>query len=238
MADVKSAILGVIGSKILTKAKVVLNETVSEHFHFIDLESESLVGTVFMPGRKIQIDTGNWVLRTYTPFSIDSKRGVVRVLAYLSGKGPGSAWAQSVKPGSATHFKGPDGSKSLPPDTASLSVFGDETTFGLAYGLDQSFGQQKLSHFAFEVSQSKEAETVLQTLGLKNYSLHEKPASFSAEFLKSHLQSITDLRHHQWIIAGKVQTIQTLRSQLQSFNAPMTQLITKAYWAEGKKGLD
>jgi ferric-chelate reductase (NADPH) len=238
MADVKSAILSVIGSKVLSKAKVVLNETVSEHFHFIDLESESLVSCVFMSGRKIQIDTGDWVLRTYTPISIDSKRGVVRVLAFLPGKGPGSAWAQSVKVGTSTHFKGPDGSKSLHPDSTSLSVFGDETTFGLAIGLDQTSGRQNSSHFAFEVSKIKESETVLQTLGLKNYSLHEKSSSFNLEFLKLHTQSVSDPNHHQWVIAGKAQTIQTIRSHLKSLNAPMSQLITKAYWAEGKKGLD
>jgi ferric-chelate reductase (NADPH) len=67
----------------------------------------------WVPGDKLRVRADALSLRTYTPISWGSERGVVRVLAYLHGRGPGSDWCRAVQVGDECRLLGPDGDAHL-----------------------------------------------------------------------------------------------------------------------------
>ena len=87
--SIKKAILGTVGELFFSSASVVMAESLNTSFRFIKLQSESFKGINLMPGEKIQINVGDWNVRTYTPISIDAKTGLMQILVYLHGQSPG-----------------------------------------------------------------------------------------------------------------------------------------------------
>jgi ferric-chelate reductase (NADPH) len=237
MSNFKSAVLSVVGSRLLSKATVLSNEAVGNDFRKIEIKSDSLKNSSWRAGSKIQIDTGEWNLRTYTPLSLDSEKGLLSFLAFLPGTGPGAQWAKSVKPGSETHFKGPDGSIDFSQGLKSLMVFGDETSFGLAAGIKKTLGTQAKVEFLFEVSSQEGVSTALESLNLDSAILFEKSPGIqvSLELMAALLKLKSENPTCEWTLSGRAQSIQAIRKNLSSAGS---KTLTKVYWSEGKTGLD
>jgi NADPH-dependent ferric siderophore reductase len=240
MSAVKSALLRVLGPRLFAQARIVRNEAISTHFRLIDLASEALHSAVWRPGGKVQLNTGDWVMRTYTPLSIDTASAQLRLLVYLHGAGPGSSWASSAQPGDITHLIGPDRSLRAPDPGTPLIVFGDETAFALAAGLERSSSAQRSRRFFFEVSDAREAEAVLRQCGIQQATLLSKGTSSSLHASWSEaVQSLAGgLQGHALVLAGRAQSIQAQRALLKGIAVPGSQVSTKAYWSLGKRGLD
>ncbi|RYZ71034.1 MAG: siderophore-interacting protein, partial [Proteobacteria bacterium] len=156
MASLKQTILGWVGDKFLETATVSSVESVSENFRIITLHAAALTKVRWASGGKIQINVGEWNVRTYTPVSIDSETGQLRIVAYLHGKGPGSRWASEIKVGDECQYLGPR--ESLAPDSKlkPVVVFGDETSLGLAATCRKLGGENSHYHFVFEVTDVEE----------------------------------------------------------------------------------
>ena len=110
----KRAVLNVVGPRLLLSARIAEVHEASENFRFIDIESEAFKSMVLRPGEKVQINTGAWCLRTYTPLSLDAEEGRLGILAYVHGQGPGSRWAAQARAGDPCQLLGPRPSLRLP----------------------------------------------------------------------------------------------------------------------------
>jgi ferric-chelate reductase (NADPH) len=240
MSNLKSKILSVVGPSILPKAKVVSNDAIGSNFRMIKFESESLRNSVWSPGSKVQINTGNWNMRTYTPISIDQKNGQMKILVYLTGTGPGSEWAKSLQPGQLTNFKGPDGMVNLSKSSDRVVLFGDETSFGLAAGIKSVLGPEAVIDFIFEVSSPEGSKIALVELNLSNAKTFPKRSgagvvpALSEAILQLHRAS----NGIQFILSGRAQSIQMVRTTLQGAGLNGSQMLVKVYWSQGKAGLD
>ena len=212
----------------------------SGHFREVEFSGESLKGEKWVPGQKVQFHLGNLMTRTYTPISWNAVDGSVRFILFLHENGPGSTWAASLKKGDQCQFMGPRSSLNLAGIKNPSVFFGDETSIGAAQAL-QGCGHEHGKHqYVLEVSSLIESQVVLESIGLTDVKLVQRTAGNAhLDEVEQVLLSVASrLSLPQWVFTGKAQSIQTLRKLLNARRVLFQKLQVKAYWAEGKTGLD
>jgi NADPH-dependent ferric siderophore reductase len=219
-------------------AIVTANEPLAGRFYLITLEGAALKGIAWLPGQKVQIAMGSvFVTRTYTPIEWDASTGRMCILGYAHGEGPGSAWVRSVARGEECEIFGPRASLDLSPLPGPLIIAGDETVLGLAYAATHQDRARRVSA-CLEVEDVESAQQAAAHLGLEGMALFAKSAG------ETHLAAMEAALAEgltagaSCVLAGKAGTIQRLRQSLKERKLPAARLITKAYWAPGKTGLD
>jgi ferric-chelate reductase (NADPH) len=238
MSALKRTILSVVGPHVLSEGRVADVNEVSEHFRFIDIESAIFKTAVLRPGEKVQINTGDWNLRTYTPISINSESARLGILAFIHGKGPGSLWAAMAQVGDSCFFLGPRPSLKLPESEEPLVFYGDETAIAAATSLKRRFEIGKIAKFIFEVSNPEEVRSIVDDLGLTNVEITQKSSSGIVSEIAFEAVTANVKNSCQIILAGRAQSIQQVRRRLDSLSFPKAKITTKVYWSEGKAGLD
>jgi len=219
-------------------AIVVACETIANGFQLITLEGPALKACAWIPGHKIQIAMGSaFVARTYTPIEWDTVAGRTRILGYAHSDGPGSAWIRGAAPGTQCDIFGPRASLDTRRTTGALAVFGDETSIGLAYAL----ACQDRSRFVaccFEVGEVESAAKVIAQLGIGGAALFARRENEThLDEMEAALPSLV-ATGASFVLTGKASTIQRLRQSLKRQAVPTRRIVTKAYWAPGKAGLD
>jgi NADPH-dependent ferric siderophore reductase len=223
---------------LMKRATVVAVERLTDRFRLITLEGSALEGIAWTPGQKIQIAMGSaFSTRTYTPIEWDAANGQIRILGYAHGDGPGSAWVRRVEPGDECDIFGPRASVDVRHAIGSLAVFGDETSIGVAYALAR---QDRSRSFAcyFETGDMVSVEQVVAQLGISNATLFARRGD-DAQFeeMEATLPALA-ATGVSFVLTGKAGTIQRLRQSLKLQAVPTRRIVTKAYWAPGKAGLD
>jgi ferric-chelate reductase (NADPH) len=221
-------------------AAVSIVTHLSGHFRLIEFAGDSLKGEKWIPGQKVQFHLGGLKSRTYTPISWDPIEGTFQFLLFLHGNGPGSEWAESLKRDTPCNLMGPRSSLNFAEITNDSIFFGDETSMGAAVALHRSRQESQQDRYVFEVSSLVESAEALQRIGLPNAKIVKKAPDLShlAEVEQTLIDTASGLAAPRWIMTGKAQSIQALRTMFRKRNMNLTQLDTKAYWAEGKTGLD
>lgn len=239
MSSVKKAILSVIGNSISSPAKVVGVESINAHFKFIEIESESFKGLTLKPGEKIQVNVGDWNIRTYTPLEIDSEKGTMKILGFIHGNGPGSNWVKNVGPGEDCPLIGPRSSMNLAESVDPILIFGDETAVAMAATF-KNLRKGSVVKAVFTVSPGVEIGTLLERLELDDSVVFVKSANESLEStVKDRVNGLIKELGIPWVLlAGHAQAIQEMRSNLKNNGIAMTKVKVKAYWADGKVGID
>lgn len=230
-------------SKALTRlwmkrATVVANEHLADRFRLITLEGGELREIAWTAGQKVQIAMGSaFVTRTYTPIEWNPSAGRTRILGYAHGDGPGSAWVRTATPGDECSIFGPRASLDVRRLPDPLVIVGDETALGLAYAATHQ-ERTRLVTSLFEVEDVESARHVGSHLGLQDVALFARSrddAHIAA--MQATLSARVDVGA-SFVLTGKAQTIQRLRQSLRQLGVPAARLVTKAYWAPGKTGLD
>lgn len=213
-------------------ANVVENLPLGMGMHRITLEGPSLRGTRWTPGDKLQIQMGQaLVTRTYTPVTWDAATGRTWFIAHAHAAGPGSEWVRNAREGQACQIMGPR--SSLMPckaPGADWLLLGDETAIGLAIAC-------KTRHGFLETGNAHATRHLCEALGL--------PAStYQREPNETHLETLFEdaLAHahgdSRFLLAGRARSVQWLLKALRRRGVGPTRMLTKAYWADGKVGLD
>ncbi|WP_263377542.1 SIP domain-containing protein [Granulicella paludicola] len=96
MSTVLTILKKYVTKRPVTQATVVKVEQVSQHFRVIELVCDTPFKTAVLPGDKISI-TADGKQRCYTPLAVEGDTSRISLGIHLHGKGPGSAWAFSVK---------------------------------------------------------------------------------------------------------------------------------------------
>jgi NADPH-dependent ferric siderophore reductase len=236
--SLKQKILDVVGDRFLHLVRVAEVNAVSERFRYIDLEAEAFTKVVFRPGEKIQLNAGDWNVRTYTPLALDPSTGRLGILAYLHGNGPGSNWGRTVKPGDTSRVLGPRPSLKTSALAGAAVWFGDETSVAAATTLKRSY-RNSGTRLIFEASHPEELRAIVRDLGLDDAEVYgrAKDESVSEDALAA-LQRGAELSTREIILTGRAQSIQQARARLKFAGIDASRLVSKAYWSEGRAGLD
>jgi NADPH-dependent ferric siderophore reductase len=223
---------------LMRRATVVAAERLADRFRLITLEGPALEGVAWTAGQKIQIAMGSaFIARTYTPIEWNAAAGRACILGYEHGDGPGSRWVRGVEPGDECDIFGPRASLDARRMAGTLAVFGDETSIGLAYALTQQARTRSVACH-FEVGDVESARQVTAQLGIGEASLIGK------EDGDEHIEAMeAAVPAHvaagaSFVLTGKARTIQRLRQTLKRHAVPAANILSKAYWAPGKTGLD
>lgn len=219
-------------------ATVTANDRLADRFHLITLEGDALAGVPWRPGQKVQIAMGSaFVTRTYTPLEWNASTGRLCILGYAHGDGPGSAWVRAVAPGDACDVFGPRASLDIDRLTGPIMIVGDETSIGLAYAASHH-DRTRLVRSCFEVEDIDSAQQVITSLDLQGAALvARRPDNAHIAAVETSLSDGVAFQA-SFVLSGKAETIQRLRRSLKQMSIPATRLVTKAYWAPGKSGLD
>lgn len=226
-------------SLLMKRATIVAAEPLSHRFRLITLEGPELAGVAWTPGHKVQIAMGSaFVARTYTPIDWNASTGRTRILGYAHGHGPGSLWVRSVQPGDQCDIFGPRKSLDVRHLSGPLAIFGDESSIGLAHALSQADRTRSVTcHFEVDDVESGRRVVAHLGLGLDDVALVARRGD------DAHLETIEAAlplvaADATFLLTGKAGSIQRLRQALKHLAVPASRLVTKAYWAPGKTGLD
>ena len=231
--------LGKALMRLLMKSAAISDvERVSDSFRLITLEGTVLRDVHWVAGQKVQVAMGSaFVARTYTPIDWDRTAGRTRILGYAHGSGPGGAWVRGLRAGDSCEFFGPRSSLDVRCLSGPLAVFGDETSLGLAHALyRQDRTRSVLCHF--EVNDVEECAGAIAQLGLSDARLTARQEE------DAHLGELADAlpilarAGASFVLTGKADTVQKLRQRLRLLGVASARVLTKAYWAPGKTGLD
>lgn len=218
-------------------ARVAAVETLSPHFRLVELQGEALCTLDWTVGQKIQVAVGTGLTaRTYTPMAWDKARGTTRFLAFAHGEGPGSRWTLELKRGDDCRFMGPRRSLDLSALGGPALLFGDETGFGLAAALRSTPGAPDVIPL-FETFDVAESRRVLDALGLAEARLVPRDGDRHLAGIEAEMASLAQAGA-SLVLTGKASSIQRVSRALKAAGIPSSRMKAKAYWAEGKTGLD
>lgn len=223
---------------LMRAARVSAVETLSPHFRLVDLEGEALRHVVWTAGQKIQVSMGSGLsARTYTPMSWDTNSGRTRLLTFAHGDGPGSRWARDLSEGDSCQFFGPRRSLDLSGLESPVALFGDETSFGLAAALRECRQAEGAMH-VFETSDVTESRQVAEAIGFGPATWIERTAGDAhLAAAEAELLRLAASGAH-FVLTGKASSIQRVSRALKVAGVISARMKTKAYWAQGKMGLD
>lgn len=224
----------------LTKTARVASLEVLGDFRWITLEGESLRGVDWVPGQHVQMMLGGWAKRTYTPMSWDRTRGIVEILGFGHGDGPGASWLRSLEVGTACHLFGPQRSLDLVAATRPSLLFGDETSFGLARAARQAQGGGKEPHVILEVSSVASTAPMLERLELSAITLIERrdDERHVPDLIAKVGEVVQREQIAHCILSGKASSIQAVHRRARELGLSGKRIQSKPYWATGKRGLD
>jgi NADPH-dependent ferric siderophore reductase len=169
-------------------------------------------------------------MRTYTPLQWAGT--TTSFLAFVHGDGPGASWARDARVGDEVQLFGPRRSLDVSDVSSPLVVLGDETSVALALALSRARPERKVSA-VLEVQDRAEVRGALDAMGsLVDAHLVEKAAGLDT--LTSTLEAVLDTGAFA-LFSGRAATIQGVKQRVRARTVPSK---TKAYWAEGKRGLD
>lgn len=194
----------------------------------------ALRGLSFSPGQEIEFRVGPRAFRHYTPMHYEPT-GILDVLFYLHDRGPGSTWAEQLRPGDAVGVLGPGGRYRL--GKTEVHVFlGDETTVGLFHALSAHQELRIFGAIEFESRELASAAAPFVEPSVERLVRWDERGDALAEWIET-----VDPRPRglttSFYLAGHAQTIARLRTLLRGRGWPRRVLRSRPYWCDGKRGL-
>lgn len=222
--------LGALAGRFLLRMSRVTRRETFGRFVRVDLSGDSLRDAGFRPGDKVQAFLPEGGMRTYTPLHWSGD--TTSLLVFQHGAGPGSAWAGSLAEGTEVGFFGPRRSIDVSAVEGPVVLFGDETSVAVAVALSRA----RAVTAVLEVGDVAEVRGALDGVGaLLEVHLVRRRAD------GGHLSEATgQLRSALGpggfgVFTGRAASLQAVKRGLAGVEFSSK---TKAYWAEGKRGLD
>jgi NADPH-dependent ferric siderophore reductase len=241
MPNLKARILGSwIGERFLRVTRVHALQDLGPRFRRVTLEATwaAQAGQAFgAAGQKVQIFHPEVGSRTYTPFDFDAATGRFSLLVLLHGETPGSTWGRALRVGEEVRLVGPQPSTPLDEREGPAALFGDETSFAVARTLRGVAGLRDRCTVRLEVASRAEAYPVADALEIPRDSLVAKePQETHLAPIARQLASAAPPGTGTVVLTGRASSIQKVREHLRALDH--RRQTVRAYWADGKRGLD
>lgn len=219
------AMLGALAGRFLFRMTTVREVKRFGRYVRLDLEGESLATARSLPGDKVQVFLPDVGMRTYTP--LRWTREGTSLLVFSDGQGPGASWARDSKRGDEVSFFGPR--RSIEAGDGPVTVFGDETSVAISLALAATNPTRKVTA-VLEVSDAAETRAALDGCG----SLVEAVLVPRGDMLRAGQALQAAITPETFVaFTGRAASIQAVKRVVRAERSK-----TKAYWAEGKVGLD
>jgi NADPH-dependent ferric siderophore reductase len=233
MPTLSERLADLAGGAFLQSAHVTAAEPCAPGFVRVELSADAFRRADWVPGAKVQLRTrrGTMKMRTYTPIRWDGD--TTELIAYTHGDGPAADWFRGVRAGDTCEVFGPR--KSIDLRGLSAVVFvGDESSVALACALKSVTSQVKR---VFEAADPAALSELLASRGLAESSI-VVPKAGDYEPLLTHARDAAPDAPFDLVVTGDAKTVHEIRRDTRDWPRRPGEIKGKAYWAEGRAGLD
>ncbi len=221
MASVKMFLGSTLGRLVFTQITVVANTELAPRFRQVTVRGLAPA----KPGDKVQL-LFNEGLRTYSPFG--QTETTTEFLIYLHGRQSSALW-RGLQAGTELQAFGPRNSIGFEAFSGGRTiVVGDETSLAVTRA-----AKGPNVYGVFLVREPDETTDVLATLGVAQRTVLERNQVDAAVAAVRALE----VPGATIVLTGHAQTIALLRAKLKAAGSTAPQKV-RAYWADGKRGLD
>jgi NADPH-dependent ferric siderophore reductase len=236
MPEMPAFLANVLEPRFARRAKVTEIVALAPRLRKVRLEGEALRGVAFRPGQEVEFRVSERAFRHYTPARFDPERGTLDIVFFLHGEGPGTTWVRQLRQGQQANVLGPGGRFGLLEGATTHVLLGDETTLGLFACLSASAPGRCIG--ALELADGAQGSPAWPSLvGLELPAVERIGGRGDA--LVRWIEANDILRSHDvcFYLAGHTGSIVRIREHLLRRGWPKRSIRTKAYWADGKRGL-
>jgi ferric-chelate reductase (NADPH) len=230
---IASRLADMAGNAFLTAAEVVGVERIEGLFTRTTLAADAFASAEWKPGAKVQIrpQRGVLLMRTFTPLAERAADGRIDLLCYTHGDGPGGAWFADAAEGGRIELLGPR--KSIEPPAAGERVVfvGDESSVALACAFAATGA---VVEHVVETSHPETLPAALAALGITGARVTAK----SGTLQRAREAADATTAPYRLVVTGDAATVHAVRRDARTWTKPPAQVTGKAYWAEGRSGLD
>ncbi|MDF0528732.1 siderophore-interacting protein [Tsukamurella sp. 8F] len=238
MPNITSRLADIVGEVVLTSSTVTAVDRLTPNFALVDLACPSFRKARWTPGAKLQLRTSRGLqMRTYTPIRWDTDLGETTLLGWTREHGPGAQWFVGAAVGDECDVFGPRRSIDLTEAAGEVVFIGDEASIGLACAL-HTLGSSV--RYVLEGVDTAEVTEVFAASGLPSDRCTVVPAGPDRAQLLAHAREAADVASGDFdvVVTGNAATVHAVRRDARGWRRQPRKVIGKAYWAEGRTGLD
>ncbi|WP_331766895.1 siderophore-interacting protein [Embleya sp. NBC_00896] len=245
---------GGVGRRLLDRifvvGEVAETEQVTPRMRRVRISGDAVRGLAHVPGQQVRVHMGDllsprtWthpgdLLRTYSVWRYDPAAGDLDLCVMDHGDGPGARWGRALTVGQEVRFGKPEGSFTVRAD-APYHVFAGEETASVAIGaMLAALPADAAVHGAVETA-TPEDRLPLARSGDLAFPVRGDASAAASTVLLDAVRGL-DLPSEPGIayVAGEARTVQSIREHLVTDRGwPRRSVLTKPFWAPGKKGMD
>jgi NADPH-dependent ferric siderophore reductase len=229
---VPAALLNPVLDLLTLRATVTAAEPVTARMRRLRVEGDALAGLEVRPGQQVRVLVGGLTLRTYSVWHYDPSGAVeLRVLDHSEG-GPGARWGKSVGVGDQVRLRKPEGTFTLRSD-ATHHVFVGEETASVAFGAMLAALPEDARISGCVETEAPDDRLPLPHADRLNW------LTRGATSLPDAVQRLAPEPGGIAYVAGEARTVQQVRQILvREAGWDRRSVLTKPFWAPGKRGLE
>ncbi|GAA1106466.1 siderophore-interacting protein [Streptomyces javensis] len=227
------ALLDPVLDLLMLRGTVTEAEPIAARMRRLRVEGDALAGLDVRPGQQVRVLVGSGLTRrTYSVWRYDPSGAVELCVLDHAGAGPGARWGSGVEVGERVRLGKPEGSFTLRPEAAHHVFVGEETA-SVAFG-----AMLAALPPGARVSGCVETETAADRLPLA----HSDRLDWLLRGGTSLPDAVRRLAPEPGgiaYVAGEARTVQRVRQVLvREAGWDRRAVLTKPFWAPGKRGLE
>ncbi|HEV7722329.1 MAG TPA: SIP domain-containing protein [Iamia sp.] len=237
MASPLTGLVEVVSRPLFRAARVDRVDDLTPRVRLASFTVAGLAPGSWRPGDKVQVRMAGLTTRTYTPLEREGGADGFRIVGFVHGDGPGARWVRALEPGVEVAVFGPRRSVDCSHLKGRVVVVGDETSVGLAAAVAGVEGATVET--VFEATDPDDVRVPAERLGLVVEEVVPRQGG------GAHLPALADLVAQHLagadatlVISGDAATVAAVRRHLKDTGLRPVRTLAKAYWAEGRRGLD
>ncbi|MET7612481.1 siderophore-interacting protein [Streptomyces seoulensis] len=226
------ALLNPVLDLLMLRATVTSVERFTARMRRLRIEGEALAGLDVLPGQQVRVLVGSALTRrTYSVWRHEPSGALELCVLDHEGDGPGARWAREAKAGDEVRLGKPEGSFTLRPDAAHHVFVGDETA-SVAFG-----AMLAALPDGSRVSGCVETATADDRLPLTHAGRLDWVLRGTVP-LPEAVGRLAPAPGGIAYVAGEARTVQAVRHVLRDAGWDRRSVLTKPFWAPGKRGLE
>ena len=227
-----AALLNPVLDLLTLRATVTSAEPITARMRRLRVEGDALAGLDVRPGQQVRVLVGGLTLRTYSVWRHDPSGAVELCVLDHSEGGPGARWGKSVGVGEQVRLRKPEGTFTLRPEAAHHVFVGEETA-SVAFGAMLATLPE-----GARISGAVETESAADRLPLA-HSERLDWLTRGGTSLPDAVQRLAPEPGGIAYVAGEARTVQAVRQVLvRELGWDRRSVLTKPFWAPGKRGLE
>jgi ferric-chelate reductase (NADPH) len=235
MSSLLVGVVEAVSGPLFRTVRVVEVEELTDQVRLVSFAG--LEAGSWRPGDKVQVRMAGLTTRTYTPVAAEAGADGFRIVGFVHGDGPGARWVRGLELGVQAAVFGPRRSLDCSGLTGRVVAVGDETSVGLVAAVAGVAATDVEA--IFEATDPEDVLVPAERLGLPAPQVvrrHDGGAHRAA--LAERVAEQLGDGDATVVISGDAATVAAVRRHLKEVGVRPARTLAKAYWAEGRRGLD